>query len=374
MFSSLGKFIEMNILKSTIFKTSIKILLSILFGIIVFEIGLRITGIYKVYSEKLGWEYTSYYDQSFKGFYIILNPNSEIESNQKELSVKFKTNSLGMRNEEVNGEKDKNTIRILCMGDSYTEGDGANVGYEYPRQLENILRENYPNQKFEVINAGKNGSDILFVETFYTEQLVKLKPDIFIAGINSTDIDDIIVRGGIERFHEDGFTRYKKGPWYHVYYIKSHFVRFLTHVVFQRDRLFLTKNERASEEGVAKEVIAESISYMDFISKENDVKPFFVFHPIPKHSKFSKLKKESFVVENYCFKEEELRDFRTNKQFNITNICYPLTMRLAGEKIEDYAWPVNGHFNDQGYRIMAEEIFLVIKEDVEQLIAESGNR
>ena len=51
-----------------------------------------------------------------------------------------------------------NTIRILCLGDSFTFGEGAPKGYSYPEQLQKML-DNNSSKKFIVCNGGVPGSN-----------------------------------------------------------------------------------------------------------------------------------------------------------------------------------------------------------------------
>lgn len=56
------------------------------------------------------------------------------------------------------------TYRILCLGDSFTQGIGAGKGEDYPYQLQELLNSLYLPEKFIVINkgrAGQNSSELL---------------------------------------------------------------------------------------------------------------------------------------------------------------------------------------------------------------------
>jgi lysophospholipase L1-like esterase len=66
-------------------------------------------------------------------------------------------NSEGFRDAEFPSTKDPSTLRILCLGDSWTFG--ANVGQDdsYPARLEKLLHERYPGRPFEVLNLGVLG-------------------------------------------------------------------------------------------------------------------------------------------------------------------------------------------------------------------------
>jgi len=60
--------------------------------------------------------------------------------------------------------RDGKSIRILCVGDSFTFGHGATAGYSYPEQLEKMLNKNNSNPKFIVYNqgiCGENSSQLL---------------------------------------------------------------------------------------------------------------------------------------------------------------------------------------------------------------------
>lgn len=52
-----------------------------------------------------------------------------------------------------------NSFRIVCVGDSFTFGLGADKGYDYPSQLEIILKSKYPTRNMQVINKGLPGAN-----------------------------------------------------------------------------------------------------------------------------------------------------------------------------------------------------------------------
>lgn len=70
------------------------------------------------------------------------------------------------------------TIRVVCLGESTTQG--INSFENYPFFLKSLLENNYPNEKIEVINAGVQGwiSDQLALRTEL--ELANYKPDIVI--------------------------------------------------------------------------------------------------------------------------------------------------------------------------------------------------
>jgi hypothetical protein len=334
-----------------------KVIFSLFLGIILLEVGLRLTGVFKVYSEKLGREYTTYYDYWHEGHYKILPPNQEINYRQNEISATFKTNSFGMRNPRIEINPPDSVIRILCLGDSYTEGDGASSGMEYPRQLETLLNSRNDLLAFEVLNGGRNGSDVLYAEKILTKEFYKLSPNIVILCINETDIDDIIQRGGLERFKNTGITRYKSSPSYHDLYKKYHVFRFYIHMFLGKDYLFLKKKERIKETEKALKIISNSIDRLKEFCEDRDIQLLTIIHPTP-HSKVSKKSNnQKKFIQEYC-DNNRLRPLVL--QNNVNDICYSLLDTLSKLPYTEYAWPINGHFNDFGYKIMSEEILMIL--------------
>ena len=79
-------------------------------------------------------------------------------------------------------------IRILCLGESTTALGGLQ---SYPRQLENIIRERYPNLSISVINGGIPGINTSLIFSEIENNIGKYHPDIIITmmGINDGRLD-----------------------------------------------------------------------------------------------------------------------------------------------------------------------------------------
>src|SRR4051812_12721742 len=55
-------------------------------------------------------------------------------------------------------------FRILCIGNSHTQGASETLRGAFPHQLEELLQAKYPGRRFQVINAGRgnwNSSEVL---------------------------------------------------------------------------------------------------------------------------------------------------------------------------------------------------------------------
>lgn len=93
--------------------------------------------------------------------------------------VEYSINSKGLRNTEFSDIPNRDTMRIICLGDSSTFGFGVNVDDSYPKKLEAILNK-YPIYKkhFEVINAGIPGYSSFQGQQWFGSELFKYQPEL----------------------------------------------------------------------------------------------------------------------------------------------------------------------------------------------------
>jgi len=96
-------------------------------------------------------------------------------------------NSHGYRTGEYGAEKTPGTIRIACLGDSWTFGMNVDQDKTYPSRLVASLHETRPGSRVEVLNFG-----VLGYSSFQGLQLLKarvldLKPDILAIGFGMND-------------------------------------------------------------------------------------------------------------------------------------------------------------------------------------------
>ena len=336
-----------------------KYLFSIVFFLLLFEIGLRSIGKYKVYTEQIGRKYSSNWGFEHDSHFKLMPGNVIVRNDQKEFVTEYVTSTLGIRNPEISHVPSDSIFRILCFGDSFTEGDGASNGFPFPRQLERMLNDHH-NQAFEVVNAGINGSDIIYIEKLFMDLGHRLSPKLVLIAINVSDIVDLTQRGGHERFKENGTTKFRDGPWFEKYYAKSHIVRFLVHAVFRKSQLLLGKKEekRAAEE--AKILMEESMLRVKKFADWKGIQLRFILHPIPASDMIYDADleiKAEVNVEDYISKIGQ----DVNGKVIDINAGFVDTLRKL--TYEDFAWRANGHYNDNGYKIMTEEIYEALLED-----------
>lgn len=151
----------------------------------VFEIVIRV-----FFKDKIVL-YPRYHTEAIYGEYRIrkIRPNLKYRHASKEGSWKFTTNKQGFRsNYNFSYEKKQNTLRIITLGDSMTQGFEAHQDYTYSSVIEKYL--NNHGYKSEVFNTGIAGfstdEELIFLEN----EGIKYKPDFVVLGFYKNDLED----------------------------------------------------------------------------------------------------------------------------------------------------------------------------------------
>ncbi len=113
------------------------------------------------------------------------------------------TNRFGTRDPAPPTERAPNSLRVVCLGDSTAFGNFTT----YPRELQSLLAEAFPEKRVEVLNAGIPGSTSFMGLTLFRRDLAELRPDIvtFCYGYNDSKINADF-RSDRERYEEDHRT------------------------------------------------------------------------------------------------------------------------------------------------------------------------
>lgn len=107
----------------------------------------------------------------------------------------YRTNSLGLRDDrELTIPKPRGVVRVLMLGDSYTEGYYAEDTVS--ARLEARLTNLFPDVKHEVINGGCSSYSPLLEYLRLKHQLVQLEPDLVVVNVDPSDIFDDAERYG----------------------------------------------------------------------------------------------------------------------------------------------------------------------------------
>jgi lysophospholipase L1-like esterase len=112
-----------------------------------------------------------------------LHTRSHVQGADFELIV----NSKGLRSPELPFYKVPKEYRVLCLGDSITYGHGVDYSYCYPQQLKDLLQGAYADRKISVINGGCPGYSLWQGMQLYKSLGSKYRPDLVILGFIYAD-------------------------------------------------------------------------------------------------------------------------------------------------------------------------------------------
>lgn len=324
-------------------------LFMVFFTLFIWESFLTISGINKTQHEKLlGYIIEENSLNGFHNYYHINYPNQKIQIKKTEFIFSRTTNDLGYSDYNIRSRKNKNEVRILCLGDSFTEGDGAPFNKSYVFQLRDKLLKPY---KYYVFNAGKCGSDPFYNFVNYRDILKKYEFDIVLQTLSSSDIlDDINKRGGMERFKKKYLIDYRKPNStlkniYTMSYVGRSFLEFLGF-----NELFVTKNKTSED---SKKII-ELMNQYYLLTKKHNSKLVLVILP-----------NKNEVKEDYpVFFKNTIETVKKNNDIYIIDLrnYYRNVMTKNRENFfKKNWWEEDWHHTPNGYKMMADGIYSSLK-------------
>ncbi|MCS6935199.1 MAG: hypothetical protein NZM35_08635 [Chitinophagales bacterium] len=325
---------------------------SIIFTLFLSEILLRFYFKYPMtYSEmQWGWYKTMYDSNDNKISFLekksgINNSNhlhllgkSEFR-NYETIEFNFKnerTNELGLRGKLPS----KNKKTIITLGDSFTESFGAPYDSSYPFILEKFITQIDTN--FEIINGGVSGSDPFFEFNL----LKKLNEHYSIYGaifmINTSDVTDVMMRGDLTRFLDDGSIQFRKPPFWEPLYAISYVFRLFIHSIGYNFSLMTKTEEQKGREDAIKSITNLFKSeIIPWVKKEN-IRLYVVLQPM-----LSDIKNVSY---DYKVLDRNLSSLNM-QYFNLNDSL------MKHDKPERLFWKIDRHFNSLGYYEIAKYIY-----------------
>lgn len=113
-----------------------------------------------------------------------------VSMNKEQKVIEYEKNQLKeVENRYVVSPEDKNLLRIVCLGDSWTFGSGAAAGYSYPAQLQKLFnKENVI--KYKVYNLGIPGNYSAKILRYLPGVFNKYKPNIVIIFTGLNDLNN----------------------------------------------------------------------------------------------------------------------------------------------------------------------------------------
>jgi lysophospholipase L1-like esterase len=321
-----------------------KKLLSFLLFLVCLEIILRISGIYTTYLERVTGQYFYFYRQKKPTWFHTYVPDLMYESIQPEFHYSYRCNDIGHREIDFKQFKqDTSDIKILCLGDSFTEGDGTCYDSTWVKFFERRIQLT-TNKTVKLYNAGVNGSDVFFNNTMLVNKLVESNPDLVIECVNISDIHDYIWRGGLERFNPDGTTSYKVGPSWEPLFKYSHVFRAFIQTIINYDQNLVWRVTKKEQELSALDSVFAQIARNSEWCNQNNIKYLVIYHPTPHQIK------QEFHYSEVFENKIQLLPYAVST-YNQTHDT------INKENLVNYSWPINGHWNSKGYLLMGNLIF-----------------
>jgi lysophospholipase L1-like esterase len=317
---------------------------SIIFSFFLAEAFCCMSGLLKTFSEKASGIYDSPYISLTKNYYHVW-PGPSHWLIRPEFSYQRMDNSLGFADREWTIDPSDRKTRIIALGNSFTEGEGAPYDSSYPYILEKEL--NATGDSGYVMDAGTCGSDPFYNYINLRDRLLKFKPNVAIQSLGTNDLTaDVTFRGGLERFQADGTVRFRPAPWWEPIFALSYISRiFLRNPGYDylMGRKPKVKNEKPHIEHITRELFRR----YDTLCINHKIDLIVVLHPV----------KAELENQKYNYDFAPLLGYLSH-DLHITVIdlmpAYTDYIRRSHTHAADYYWPRDGHHNSLGYKMMAE--------------------
>jgi hypothetical protein len=135
--------------------------------------------------------YPRFHVQAQYGEYTIrcLRPNTTFRHRSRGASWKFVTNSKGFRSEvEHSYDKPDGLLRVICLGDSNTQGFECRQDRTYSSVIQRFLQAR--GIPADVINTGVSGFSTAEELVFLENEGIRYHPDVIVLGFFANDLDD----------------------------------------------------------------------------------------------------------------------------------------------------------------------------------------
>lgn len=324
------------------------ILVLILITVTLLEVLLRFTGVFRVYSERIMGEFITDYNQNYESWYRTWGTDHDtLTLDHGEFRYFYQLNSLGLREREPDST-DTAALRIFVFGDSFTEGVGAAYDSAWPRRLEEfLLADGYDASLY---NFGMSGNDPFYNHMLLVHKLLAFKPTHVLMSVNDSDFSDYTMRGGFERFAPDGTVRGKRAPWFHPAYQHSHFARWIVHLAGY-DRMLVRRKHRKRMDREAYEKMLEALDSTRSVMERAGVKYLVVVQDTPYEA----------CGERRKYRLDQFAD--NPRPFDAVIVGPEFREAVRERKCKGLNWPVDGHYNADGYELLARHVYAAIQRD-----------
>jgi lysophospholipase L1-like esterase len=312
------------------------------------EAALRIAGTFATYSERNYGEYSEVFGRRSPSWLHTWEPGSTFEFSTAEFRYEYQVNSDGVRDVEHALEAEPGRRRIVVLGDSFTEGVGADRHEAWPAVLGDLLARE--GTQVEIFNAGVSGSDPFFEYQLLRQRMLRYRPDVVIVAINESDISDTLWWGGMERFQVDGTSRGRPAPRALQLYRHSHLARWVLHRLAGLQETTLTFGVPGRTGWESQLAQIEAFEAMDALRAQQPFELVVLPLPLP----FGVRCKSTGYFQAF-------RERLAEAGIVSLDISDALHAELAGLDELEYSWPIDKHYNALGYAAVARAVAGVLR-------------
>jgi lysophospholipase L1-like esterase len=312
------------------------------------EVALRISGRYSTYSERNYGQYRDVYGRTLPTWIHAREPGSSMEFRTAEFRHVYEMNSDGLRDLQRELQVQEGVQRIVVLGDSFTEGVGADRHEAWPAVLQDLLAQS--GRRVEVLNAGVSASDPFFCHHLLRERMLRYAPDLVIVAINESDQIDTLWWGGMERFREDGTTVGPSAPLVVRAYGVSHLWRLVLHSFCGFDQNTMTFGNPVRRLWEAQLELIGAFEAMSALRVQQPFRLLVLTHPLP-HA-------VAYAESGYY---QAFHDRLAERGIASADLGEELRAQLAGLEADEFSWPIDKHYNARGYAAFARAVATVLE-------------
>jgi hypothetical protein len=304
-----------------------------------------------IYTERnspslFGNYYSNFYGKTRNHEGLFINkPDYKTRYQTREYNYPMEYNELGLREKSIS--QFSNSRNIIIVGDSYTECIGAPYDSTISAALQYHLNQSgYP---LKVINGGVSGSDLFFSFELLKRLKSGINPEVVILNLNSSDINDVIIRGGNERFGKNNKFHFRKQKWWEYIYSFSYLFRYVTNTILQKGPFEYDDTDIPYALGQINAKIDEYIRYC----KSINAKFVLVISPTPKE-----LYKNVF----YLYDIKQAIDAKSDVQVIYMHSFMAEALQRNNVPLEYYYYPLDLHMKPIGNWLWGETVAAVLTE------------
>lgn len=326
------------------------------FGLGIIEVWLRHEGTFATYFEQNGLADPGHRTEHLAEPYLhIYKPRQDVVIARTEFTIRLRANGEGLLGPDMPLLKAPGEYRIITIGDSFTEGVGADAAHSYPAVLARLLAARPRSTgTYTVMNAGISASDPVYEIELLRRKLIKYEPDLVILALNNSDLNDLERRGGVERYRADGQLQDASLPWWTWFFDHSHLVRALILRGLGYDWNLRPPVEAAASARRAVSDIVQSGVTGARLAAEHGFRLLVVVHPMWQEVQSRTL--DPGLVEVEAGLKAAGVDYADLLPHFVAAIPNPIP--------PDYYWPKDRHYTAKGYEVFARAVDAAIERRV----------